>query len=351
MPPKKDIPYNLTFTLKQLLIVIGMGLILWTFYVWRQLISKTLAYLFYNRHIIDPRDMESGIVGPADHLNISYLDFLEEFSKSFRRPLRYFWIAFLFSIYAFYYLYFLLIPAIRDIIIKHINDTVFIISFITHLIIIAIINFASIYCLGVISWVLYITGSYIMKLLERFDFNIEPLHPDKCGGLKVLGNFCFGLVSPIFIGSAFFIGYIYVALRDPKGGFDLITVYLILFIIVAYGLFVAVPSFFIPLWSIHKKMLGKREKDNERYARNMEKLRQEIQDSLIEGKTKEAENMKKQMDLMQGLHTTYPQWPFNIGSRLLSIFLAIIGSLLLGFITALQQPLVQAILQQNVHKP
>lgn len=134
-----------------------------------------------------------------------------------------------------------------------------------------------------------------------FEFRIEPLHPDKCGGLKVLGNFCFGLASPIFIGFAFFIGYILVATQDPRGGFDLITVDFILFIILAYGLSITVSAFFLPLWTIHTKMLHEREANNERHAKNLEVLRQAIQESLNRGETKEAKNMKEQMDLTQAL--------------------------------------------------
>jgi len=117
----------------------------------------------------------------------------------------------------------------------------------------------------------------------------------------VLGNFCFGLASPIFIGFAFFIGYILVATQDPRGGFDLITVDFILFIILAYGLSITVSAFFLPLWTIHTKMLHEREANNERHAKNLEVLRQAIQESLNRGETKEAKNMKEQMDLTQAL--------------------------------------------------
>jgi hypothetical protein len=69
------------------------------------------------------------------------------------------------------------------------------------------------YYLGIIAWTLFISGRYITKLIQMFALKIEPLHPDKCGGLKVLGNLCFSLASPIFIGSAFFIGYLFKHLR------------------------------------------------------------------------------------------------------------------------------------------
>jgi hypothetical protein len=191
-----------------------------------------------------------------------------------------------------------------------------------------------------------------MKLVQTFEIKIEPLHPDMCGGLKVLGNFCFSLAGPIFIGSAFFIGYVFfVALRHPNIPFYEATRDLILLVILVYGLPTAIFAFFLPLWNIHTKMLHEREVDDEGYAAKMEVLRQTIQELLNEGKIEEAKNLKEKMDLTQALYTTYPRWPFNVRARFLSSFLALSSSLLLGFLTALQQPLVELILRLIVSKP
>jgi len=59
---------------------------------------------------------------------------------------------------------------------------------------------------------MYISGRYVRKLLRAFQLSIQPFHPDQCGGLKLLGNFCFGLGSPLLIASGLYIGYMIFAL-------------------------------------------------------------------------------------------------------------------------------------------
>lgn len=334
MKPLRDIKYDIAFNTKQLLIVVGIGLIFWSFRVCQQLFSKTLVDLFYNHRIL---------VRNGD-LNECFLSFLKNTRDEFRKPLRYIVIGSIVVLYVLYYFYIILRPAIRDEVIYHFKNTPFVISFIIHLLFIALTNFIAVYCLGVIIWALYILGMRVKQLIRIFEFRIEPLHPDQCGGLKVLGNFCFSLASPIFIGSAFFIGYIFAAVLSPKNAYNVETISSILFIILTYGLSIVTSSFCVPFWNIHREMLHEREADIEKYAENLEVLRQAIQKALNNGMPEDADKLKKQMDLIQALHTNYPQWPFDFGSKFLSSFFTIIGSILLGFITALQQPLVSRIL-------
>ncbi len=64
-------------------------------------------------------------------------------------------------------------------------------------------------CIEIVIWTMYVSGWYVRELVLAIELSIQPFHTDQCGGLKVLGNFCFGLVSPILIGSALFIGYMF----------------------------------------------------------------------------------------------------------------------------------------------
>jgi hypothetical protein len=325
-----------------LFLVIGISLILWIFKGWQRLIPKTLGYLFF----------KSRIFVPAGDVNIYYLHFLEEYRDALRKPLRYLLVSSLLVIMAFYYTHSIFLPNIHNITSYSFKNTIPIVFIYTHLLFTALTQFGAAYYLGIVVWVLCISGRYITKLVHTFEIKIEPLHPDKCGGLKVLGNFCFNLAGPIFIGSAFFIGYVFfVALRNPNIPFYEATRDLILLVILVYGLPTAIIAFFLPLWNIHTKMLHEREVDDEGYAAKMEVLRQTIQELLNEGKIEEARNLKEKMDLTQALYTTYPRWPFNVRARFLSSFLALSSSLLLGFLTALQQPLVELILRHIGSKP
>ncbi len=335
------IRYDLTFvSLRQLqLVVAGTGVILWAFHVWRAQLPKILASMYKHKrlkgHDVDKR----------------FLEFLNEFQDAQRKPIINLIPISLIAIYALYYYYDVWLPGLNFYIHNNAGNITFVVSFSIHLACIAFIIFGCMCCLGLISSMLFVAGRFISILAQRFEFNIEPLHPDRCGGLGVLGNFCFSAASPIFIGSAFFIGYIFLSVRDPRGGFDLLTVDLILFIILAYGLFVSIFVLFLPLWHIHLTMLREREADNEGYAAIVEDLRLEIQKLLKDNNTDEAKHVKEKMDLMQAIHASYPRWPFNVGVRFLSSFLAIASSLLLGFLTAFMQPLVQALLHFVGYKP
>ncbi len=70
----------------------------------------------------------------------------------------------------------------------------------------ALLYLGGLYCIGILTWKVYISGRHIRKLVRAFEFRIQPFHTDKCGGLKLLGNFCFGLGSPLLIGSGLTIG-------------------------------------------------------------------------------------------------------------------------------------------------
>ena len=191
------------------------------------------------------------------------------------------------------------------------------------------------YCLGILLWALFISGWYTRKLSRMFEFRIEPVHPDHCGGLKLLGNFCFGLVSTPFIGSAFFIGYILIVLRDPTDIAALVTSGLIAFILLLYGLPVVIFVFALPLWNIHRKMLKERETAEETYTAHIAALREQIQVLLDDNQLEEAKAVKEKKELMEALYIPYPTWPFNVKAKLFSTVLGAAGSFLLGFLTAL----------------
>ena len=340
----KEIRDDLIRTEHLLFGIVGISLILWIFNGWLRLLPKTLGDLL----------SKSWISVPTGDVNTDYLHFLEGYRDALRRPLRYLLISSLLLIIAFYYVHSILLLNIDDLTSHHFKDIAPIIFLSMHLLFTALAQFGFMYCLGIIIWTLCISGWHFKKLIQTFELKIEPLHPDNCGGLKVLGNFCFSLASPIFIGSAYFIGYLlFVALtlRDLNIAFFDATRALILFVVLVYGLPTAIFAFFLPLWNIHTKMLCEREENDDSYAEEMGALRQTIRELLNEGKIEEAKNKKEKEDLTEALYTPYPQWPFNVRSRLLSSSLALGSSLLLGFLTALQQPLVELILQLIRSKP
>jgi hypothetical protein len=179
-----------------------------------------------------------------------------------------------------------------------------------------------------------------------FNLRIEPVHPDKCGGLQLLGNFCFGAASPLFLTIAYFIGYLgcfLVISRDPRDIAFLLTASLALCFILLYSLPIAIIVFFLPLWNIHTKMLKARVEEEEAYTAKIAALREQIQAWLDDNQLEEAKTVKEKKELTEVLYIPYPTWPFTIKAKGLSAFLGASGSFLLGFLTALPPIILHAI--------
>lgn len=156
------------------------------------------------------------------------------------------------------------------------------------------------------TWVLASTGLYLRHITKRFSPIIQPGHPDNCGGLKFLGDFCLNMAL-IILSVALFLA-IYILWR----GYVLWTVascaLLIIFLIQAYY------AFFTPLWSIHKKMLEVRARYEEAFARSMAKVEEKAHAALNEGSMEGIKTAKEDSELVQALHPDkigYPNWPFN----------------------------------------
>jgi hypothetical protein len=52
---------------------------------------------------------------------------------------------------------------------------------------------------GLAIWPIYVTGHQIYKLSKTFPIIINARHPDRCGGLKPLGDFFFLMALPFVV--------------------------------------------------------------------------------------------------------------------------------------------------------
>jgi hypothetical protein len=194
------------------------------------------------------------------------------------------------------------------------------------------------YCIGILTWAMYISGWYVRKLMRVFQLSIRPFHPDQCGGLKLLGNFCFGLGSPLLIVSGLFIGYSLFALVDYSpingSGSLVLTVYYPLLFVLLLALPSTIFVFILPLRDIHTTMVREAKTNENRYFTQTEALREEIQALLDVNQVEAAEAMQKHKALVETLYAPYPTWPFHVRSKISSTVLEVTGSLLIGLITA-----------------
>lgn len=110
-----------------------------------------------------------------------------------------------------------------------------------------------VFILGMILYRMIITANYIRKMSQEFDLNVQVLHPDKCGGLKPIGELCLSnsyilIVVGLFLTIATFF--------PQEGSFAY-----------ARGLFIIIPLsivvFVLPVYQIHKIMLKEKVKNLE----------------------------------------------------------------------------------------
>ena len=299
---------------------------IWLFNFWRKRSPKTLRELFEKKRIYIPN-------GDADP---SYLRFLENYRDALGSPKRYFLSGFL------------MIPVVSLIVyelvvilsVVHLNIFAAIL-FVVGELLVGLSYLGGAYCLGIVTLAVYISGWYVRKLMRAFELRIQPFHTDKCGGLKLLGNFCFGLVTPLLIGSGLIIGYIFIFFISASiSGIRIDAVFLvivagsILLLLLLFGVPEIILAFILPLRDIHIKMVSERETDEDTYNAHIEALREEIQSLLNNNMLEEAKVLQEKKALLETLHNPYPTWPFSIRSKIFSTILGASGSILIGMVSA-----------------
>ena len=296
--------------------VVAISLIALAFNSWRSSIPKTLKELLSHGRISSLH--ENGDV------KREYSSFLDRYQKTLLSRKRYILLGAMFIIclaltwdnfpyaYDLFRHYSLLIPHSPLFGISGIAQTM---TYIVVGTILAIFLEGYFFVAG--TWVLAVTGRYLKDLTLQFKFNIQPSHPDHCGGLSTLGNFCFGMALPILILS-FLLGLYTLIGFTPLGMHLLEPIFAT--ILLPFVLVLAAIAFFVPLWDIHRTMVDKRKEYNDDFADRTAKLEQIIRSS-IEGQEpidtqalEKAKTAKEEMELLQVLHPdkiNYPVWPFD----------------------------------------
>jgi len=316
--------------------------VIWRFNVWRSRTPKTLRDLLENKRISLP-------AGEADP---SYLGFLEHYRDALASPKRYFlsgfWMIGTGILFA---------SAIVQTLSSEPPNNLLSILLVGNLLLLALLYLGGVYCIGTLTWAMYISGRYVRKLLRAFQLSIQPFHPDQCGGLKLLGNFCFGLGSPLLIASGLYIGYMIFALLaySPLYGREMsylvLNVYSLLPILLYY-LLLTVFVFMLPLREIHTKMVGEGKTNQTLYFTRTQALREEIQALLDSKQIEAAKAVQEQKALVETLYAPYPTWPFHVRSKISSTVLEVSGSLLIGVLAAeVQQYFLPAIVTLLFHAP
>jgi len=185
------------------------------------------------------------------------------------------------------------------------------------------------FIVGALFWRLVITSIFFLQLGMLYELTPQLEHPDKVGGMAVLGNlFLWNALT--FVWPAIFFSVWYVLIRnfDIKpleilGGSlvhlnqirsAVFTFFLIGGILLVITSFV---SFFLPLYGVHREMLRFRRSLNERldeFSVRIDDLKHELFGSAGVIPSDEGTEKYKQIELMQKIHFQYqkiPTWPYD----------------------------------------
>lgn len=172
------------------------------------------------------------------------------------------------------------------------------------------------YFLGASAWTLFVTGMYLGKLSERFAIEVEPWHPDGCGGLWVVGSFCLRMALPILAGATFFgiygIGTFFQPDLLPQGQ-RILQIGANLGLLV-FDIPLAALAFFHPLLGIHSEMVRKKKAYEEQFAGHLKRLYDLLWLALEHGDLAEIKKIGEEIEVTRGLLplvVDYPTWPFN----------------------------------------
>jgi hypothetical protein len=176
-----------------------------------------------------------------------------------------------------------------------------------------------VFCIGQICSVLYITGSFIRQLPERFHINIQPGHPDQCGGLSVIGDFFIDAALPIILAGAMLV---LVSLQS----LDYNRVLNFSASIMLYTLIgpMTLAAIFWPVWGIHELMRESRLGYQDSYAEQLRKLEHQVRSQTQEqGDLGEAKIAKQKLEILLSMEHpagAFPVWPFRLTPTLIGIF-------------------------------
>ncbi len=158
-------------------------------------------------------------------------------------------------------------------------------------------------------WSVVATTKAILDLTPRFTINIQPLHSDKTGGLKLLGDLCsqIGIMVLVIIIPLLF--YVQDSLKNTQTAI-FTSVVSIICIIVAFTFWIVIK----PLWDIHESMVTYKQKREYELNEKTRVLYEKFNDLIKLDKLEDADNIKKRIKILTDeieVVQKYPQWPIS----------------------------------------
>jgi hypothetical protein len=171
-----------------------------------------------------------------------------------------------------------------------------------------------VYLAGAGAWAIIATSRAIRDFVKRFDMKVEPYHVDNAGGLKLVGEFCFSMTSPLIVGTVFcgLTAYLFTTAYQGRNASPFADPVFLGFLI---GLAVAAPlnfvAFFSPMSNMHVEMVRQKKIFEDDLSNEVNALEEKARKLIQQGKLEKAKKTKESVELLLTLRPNpYPDWPF-----------------------------------------
>jgi hypothetical protein len=171
-----------------------------------------------------------------------------------------------------------------------------------------------VYLAGAGAWAIIATSRAIRDFVKRFNMKVEPYHVDNAGGLKLVGEFCFSMTSPLIVGTVFcgLTAYLFTTAYQGRNASPFTDPVFLGFLI---GLAVAAPlnfvAFFSPMSNMHVEMVRQKKIFEDDLSNEVNALEEKARKLIQQGKLEKAKKTKESVELLLTLRPNpYPDWPF-----------------------------------------
>lgn len=168
------------------------------------------------------------------------------------------------------------------------------------------------YTMGIGAWISVVTGLRVHRFGRDFNIVVQSNHPDRAGGLKPLGDLIFSLAAILVVASLALSGLTiyadYVAFRTT-GLYSRILLGLVLAL--------SLIAFFLPLITIHNRMVDEKKRlktIQARITRRAAELERAAQIDFANMDREERQEIFGEVDSLKELYqrsTRMPTWPFD----------------------------------------
>lgn len=199
--------------------------------------------------------------------------------------------------------------------------------------------------IGVVVWRMVFISWQVWRLPERYELEIQVVHPDQCGGLEPLGNLCLWNALILAVAGIYLGGWISIGPNTQFADYA-VTYGPIFSVLLIVPIILSFVTFLLPLWTTHLVMVRKKAEIQIR----LDELAKAIyaESNVLLSKTDElnfteGDERNKRLSLMRTIysqHQKIPTWPIN--TNIISKFAAAQAMPVLSFV-GIADPVVKVL--------